>query len=141
MDLGLDVQERDGFAVLAVSGEVDVATVPRLREQLHGLVAQGSNQIIVNLDAVDFLELAAPGGGAAIDLEEVVLAEGSPLAGLRLRDLPSRGVRVSVVAIRHAGEALRLAPGADDVLAAGDHVVVVGDRANVEKLAARAVAD
>ena len=56
MDLGLDVQERDGFAVLAVSGEVDVATVPRLREQLHGLVAQGSNQIIVNLDAVDFLD-------------------------------------------------------------------------------------
>lgn len=56
MDLGLDVQERDGFAVLAVSGEVDVATVPRLREQLHGLVAQGSNRIIVNLDAVDFLD-------------------------------------------------------------------------------------
>ena len=56
MDLGLDVQERDGFAVLAVSGEVDVATVPRLREQLHGLVAQGSSQIIVNLDAVDFLD-------------------------------------------------------------------------------------
>ena len=56
MDLGLDVQERDGFAVLAVSGEVDVATVPRLREQLHGLVAQGSNKIIVNLDAVDFLD-------------------------------------------------------------------------------------
>ena len=56
MDLGLDVQERDGFAVLAVSGEVDVATVPRLREQLHGLVAQGSNQIIVDLDSVDFLD-------------------------------------------------------------------------------------
>jgi anti-sigma B factor antagonist len=56
MDLGLDVQDRDGFAVLAVSGEVDVATVPRLREQLHGLVAQGSNKIIVNLDAVDFLD-------------------------------------------------------------------------------------
>ena len=56
MDLGLDVQERDGCAVLAVSGEVDVATVPRLREQLHGLVAQGSNKIIVNLDAVDFLD-------------------------------------------------------------------------------------
>ena len=56
MDLGLEVQERDGFAVLGVSGEVDVATVPRLREQLHSLVAQGSNKIIVNLDAVDFLD-------------------------------------------------------------------------------------
>ena len=56
MDLGLDVSEQNGFAVLAVSGEVDVATVPRLREQLHGLVAQGSNKIIVNLDGVDFLD-------------------------------------------------------------------------------------
>ena len=56
MDLGLDVTERDGWAVLAVSGEVDVATVPRLREQLHGLVAQGSNRIIVDLDGVDFLD-------------------------------------------------------------------------------------
>lgn len=56
MDLGLDVTERDGAAVLAVSGEVDVATVPRLREQLHGLVAQGTNRIIVDLDGVDFLD-------------------------------------------------------------------------------------
>lgn len=56
MDLGLDVTERDGCAVLAVSGEVDVATVPRLREQLHGLVAQGTNRIIVDLDGVDFLD-------------------------------------------------------------------------------------
>ena len=56
MDLGLDVTERNGYAVLAVSGEVDVATVPRLREQLHGLVAQGSNKIVVNLDGVDFLD-------------------------------------------------------------------------------------
>jgi anti-sigma B factor antagonist len=56
MDLGLDVTERDGYSVLAVSGEVDVATVPRLREQLHGLVAQGSTQIVVDLDGVDFLD-------------------------------------------------------------------------------------
>ncbi len=41
MDLGLELTDRDGLSVLAVSGEVDVATVPRLREQLHSLVAQG----------------------------------------------------------------------------------------------------
>lgn len=56
MDLGLEVKERDGSAVLAVTGEVDVATVPRLREQLHGLVAQGTNRIVVDLDGVDFLD-------------------------------------------------------------------------------------
>jgi anti-sigma B factor antagonist len=56
VDLGLDVSEQNGYSVLAVSGEVDVATVPRLREQLHGLVAQGSNKIVVDLDSVDFLD-------------------------------------------------------------------------------------
>ncbi len=56
MDIGLDLHERDGYSVLAVSGEVDVATVPRMREQLHTLVAQGDNRIVVDLDAVDFLD-------------------------------------------------------------------------------------
>jgi anti-sigma B factor antagonist len=56
MDLGLDVTERSSWSVLAVSGEVDVATVPRLREQLHGLVAAGKTRIVVDLDRVDFLD-------------------------------------------------------------------------------------
>ncbi len=56
VDLGLEVEERGDVAVLAVSGEVDVATVPRLREQLHALVASGTPRIVVNLDAVDFLD-------------------------------------------------------------------------------------
>jgi anti-sigma B factor antagonist len=56
MDLGIDVTENNGWAVIAVTGEVDVATVPRLREQLHSLVAQGSHHIVVDLDAVDFLD-------------------------------------------------------------------------------------
>ena len=56
MDLGLELSERDGLSVLAVSGEVDVATVPRLREQLHSLVAQGQTHVVVDLDGVDFLD-------------------------------------------------------------------------------------
>lgn len=56
MDLRLDVSERDGWAVLAVGGEVDVATAPRLREQLIALVNQGSHRIVVDLTAVDFLD-------------------------------------------------------------------------------------
>lgn len=56
IDLGLDVSERDGWAVLAVSGEVDVATAPRLREQLIELVNRGSNRIVVDLERVEFLD-------------------------------------------------------------------------------------
>jgi anti-sigma B factor antagonist len=56
MDLGLDVSERDGWAVLAVSGEVDVATAPRLRERLVSMVTDGQHRIVVDLEGVDFLD-------------------------------------------------------------------------------------
>ena len=56
MDLRLDVTERDGWAVLAVGGEIDVATAPRLREQLIALVNDGHHRIVVDLGAVDFLD-------------------------------------------------------------------------------------
>jgi len=56
MDLGLDVTERDGWAVLSVQGEVDVYTARRFRERLIELVSQGKHKIIVNLEGVDFLD-------------------------------------------------------------------------------------
>ena len=56
MELGLDVEEKDGATILAVRGEVDVYTAPRLREKLVELVSQGKYRIIVNLEGVDFLD-------------------------------------------------------------------------------------
>ncbi|CAN5249177.1 anti-sigma factor antagonist BldG [soil metagenome] len=56
MDLRLDVSERDGWSVLAVGGEIDVATAPRLREQLIGLVTGGRHRIVVDLGGVDFID-------------------------------------------------------------------------------------
>src|SRR5205823_2432821 len=56
MELGLDVEEKGGTTVLAVKGEVDVYTAPRLREKLVELVSQGKYKIVVNLEGVDFLD-------------------------------------------------------------------------------------
>ena len=56
MDLGLDVSEHGDITVLAVRGEVDVYTAPRLREKLVELVSQGKQSIAVDLEAVDFLD-------------------------------------------------------------------------------------
>ena len=56
MDLGLDVTERDGWAVLSVTGEVDVYTAPKFRERLIELVSEGKYQIVVDLEGVDFLD-------------------------------------------------------------------------------------
>jgi anti-sigma B factor antagonist len=78
VDLGLKVEERGDVAVLAVSGEVDVATVPRLREQLHALVASGTPRIVVDLDAVDFLD--STGLGVLVGALKRVRNNGGELA-------------------------------------------------------------
>jgi anti-sigma B factor antagonist len=57
MELGLEVTDGPPpYTVLAVKGEVDVYTAPRLREKLVELVSQGKHQIVVDLEAVDFLD-------------------------------------------------------------------------------------
>ena len=56
MDLGLQVNEHDGSTVLAVKGEVDVYTAPRLREKLVELATQGKHRIVVDLEGVEFLD-------------------------------------------------------------------------------------
>ena len=57
MELTLKVDpEEHGFTVIAVSGEIDVYTAPKLRERLIGLVEAGSYQLIVDMEAVEFLD-------------------------------------------------------------------------------------
>ncbi|CAN5221533.1 hypothetical protein BH18ACT4_BH18ACT4_06720 [soil metagenome] len=56
MDIGLEVSELKSAAVLAVHGEVDVATAPRLREQVLALVADGYEHIVIDLEGVEFLD-------------------------------------------------------------------------------------
>jgi voltage-gated potassium channel len=89
---------------------------------------------IVRPGVVEFIELSDVGTAREIDLEEVRLGAGSGACGVRLRDLASRGVRVSVVAIKRGEEALRLQPGPDEELRAGDRVVALGDRDNLARL-------
>ena len=56
MDLRLDVSTRGDWSVVAVGGEIDVATAPRLREQLITLVNDGRHHIVVDLEHVDFID-------------------------------------------------------------------------------------
>lgn len=56
MELGIDVSKQGEHAVVDVKGEIDVYTAPKLREGLVELVAEGSYNIVVNLEGVDFLD-------------------------------------------------------------------------------------
>lgn len=56
MDLTLATHVRDGKTIVAVGGEVDVYTAPRLRDQLTELVAAGAYHLVVDLEGVEFLD-------------------------------------------------------------------------------------
>ena len=61
MDLLTTHEERDGWTVLHVHGEVDLTTVPRLRGELADLLRDGGPHLIVDLDDVGHLDSAGLG--------------------------------------------------------------------------------
>ena len=56
MDLTLATREVDGRAVVAVGGEIDVYTAPKLRDKISELVGEGHHQLLIDMAAVDFLD-------------------------------------------------------------------------------------
>lgn len=56
MDLTLATREIDGKTIVSVGGEVDVYTAPRLRDQLTDLVAGGAYHLVIDMEAVEFLD-------------------------------------------------------------------------------------
>ena len=56
MDLTLATREVDGTTVVAVGGEIDVYTAPKLRDRITDLVAEGVYDIVIDLEAVEFLD-------------------------------------------------------------------------------------
>jgi anti-sigma B factor antagonist len=63
MNLDVIVSRPDAVtAVVAVSGEIDVATTPHLRSTLHDLADEdGVRLVVVDLDAVDFIDSSGLG--------------------------------------------------------------------------------
>src|SRR5579863_8371654 len=55
--LTIEVRRVRGYMVVAVAGEVDIATVTRLRERLFELAASGRT-LVVDLDQVSFIDSA-----------------------------------------------------------------------------------
>jgi anti-sigma B factor antagonist len=63
MEQEFRIEEREGAnpPVIAVAGEIDVATAPQLREYLHRVIARGDSTIVLDLLDVSFLDSTALG--------------------------------------------------------------------------------
>ena len=52
---GVEVSQRDGVQHLRLQGELDMASAPALKEQLHSL-PHGNRQLIIDLRGLTFLD-------------------------------------------------------------------------------------
>ena len=76
MDLTLATREVDGITIVSVGGEIDVYTAPKLRDKITELVGEGRYHLVVDMEAVEFLDSTGLGvlvGG----LKKVRAHEGS----------------------------------------------------------------
>ncbi|MET9362093.1 STAS domain-containing protein [Streptomyces sp. NPDC006632] len=61
MTLRVDESEQGTWTVLRVSGELDLVTSPRLRRQVHEVVAEGRKDLVLDLSGVQFCDSSGVG--------------------------------------------------------------------------------
>jgi len=52
----LSVRRKGGYTIVTISGEIDIARAPVLREQLLGLLRPGASRLVVDLSGVTFCD-------------------------------------------------------------------------------------
>ena len=56
MDLSLSTRTEGDRTVVMVGGEIDVYTAPKLRDKITELVAAGTYHLVIDMEAVEFLD-------------------------------------------------------------------------------------
>jgi len=56
VDLTLTTRDAGGKTIVAVGGEIDVYTAPKLRDKITELVADGVYDIVIDMEEVEFLD-------------------------------------------------------------------------------------
>ncbi|WP_096438485.1 STAS domain-containing protein [Alteribacter populi] len=56
MNLQVDIQEKEQTAHVFLQGEIDVYTVPKLKEELIPLAEESGRKIIVDLSSVNYID-------------------------------------------------------------------------------------
>ncbi len=93
-------------------------------------------QAVLRPTVVDFIELATRTEHVALQLEEAQVAARSALAGKPLRESQIRQeLGIIIVAIKKSSGKMVFNPSPDAVLDAGDILVAMGDRSQLDRLA------
>jgi len=67
VDFNVTVAARGHWQVLTVAGEIDMATAPRFRQRLLGVIGAGARHVVIDISGVDFIDSTGLGvvmGGA-----------------------------------------------------------------------------
>lgn len=56
MDLSLETRQAGDITVVAVGGEIDVYTAPKLRDRVTELVGGGNYHLMIDMEQVEFLD-------------------------------------------------------------------------------------
>jgi anti-sigma B factor antagonist len=109
----MQVSELGRWTVVRLDGDVDIATAPRVREQLIGLMTERTPWVVLDLDGVGFLD--STGLGVVVG----VLKRARTLGG-DLRLVCSQPAVRRVFEITALDRTLPLAASADAAVAAAD---------------------
>jgi anti-sigma B factor antagonist len=109
MELALQLEEREGWAIARASGDLDLTTAPRLREQLVQVVTGGQPRIVLDLQAVDFID--STGLGVLVGVLKRTRSQGGDLRLVSQRS----GLR-KILELTTLDQALPLASSVEDAI-------------------------
>lgn len=90
--------------------------------------------ILTNPSAVEFTELVTHRSSLAIEMDEVVVVSPGPFVGRTLRDADvGRRTGVMAIAVKRADGRVEFPPHGDEPFVAGDSIVLLGRRANLDQ--------
>lgn len=90
------VERRSDGATLAVRGELDIATAPRLRATVGDLMGQGVRHLEIDLDGVTFID--STGMGALLWVSNRLGAAGGDLSAVHVHGAPARTLELAGIA-------------------------------------------
>jgi anti-sigma B factor antagonist len=91
--LSVITQGDDGRSVLALTGDLDLAAVPRLREEAEGRISAGCDALCIDLGGVTFLD--SSGLGILVELRTRTRKSG---VDFELLNVPSGPARIITIA-------------------------------------------